>query len=256
MPDADLNRLREYFSGDIWLLDVFGRTVETPNFQFIPCAAEFPLGKHGFKSADIDLAGCPRIMSCVVEDGESFDHEEATFLWLRGRIAAIFGIQPPFSQGLYDIFQLAFAVVHTQNYPVRLNMMAVTGGNIGDYGGCELDFAFHFDAHVESNVRKLAIAELLAELLRKPDDIKEYFDYVSDGCDVTMIEFNRTAARFTLKSGSMISGDFDDELDPHLGWGYFSTRECPDCNGLGEEYTIYPMRQTCEHCNGDGRVHW
>ena len=256
MSDPNLNSLREFFLQDIWLLDIFGNPATTASFVFVPCAADFSFGKPQFKSANIDLTDCPTIVSHVSEDGEDIDFEEATILWLRGRIAKIFGVQTPFSQGLTDLFQMAFVIGDKQFQPAQIFMLAIVGGQIGDYDGLEMDFAFHFNSQSKPAWRKLAIAEFVGLLLEKPDETSEYFDYFSDGSGVTMIEFQRDAANLMMKSGVLVSDDFDEEVDPHLGNGYFSSRECIDCNGIGEEYIKYPIRQTCETCKGSGRVNW
>ena len=250
MTHEQLRQLRDYFSHDVWLLDVFGHTAKSPDFHFVTCALEFPFTKRTSLPFSSDfVASCP-VSHWLSDDGWEIDVDQPHVIWLRGRIAHLFGVNVPFAQESSDVSQVAFVAVTARQDLIQIHPFLLIGGGIGDYGEFETDFKITFPSSVDAQARKM-IATQFTTLLTANNDLTEFSDFMSDGIVVYRIRLNSTLASITSLGGAN-----EENPDDHAGFGYFPDRECLDCNGTGEEYIKYPIRQTCETCNGTGRVHW
>jgi|GEM_PF-6099544 len=242
--------LREIFSGDVWLLDSFGRSVESPSFLFVACAIDFPLQTRVELPFPENIRETHPITSRVELDGEDYGWNP-NIIWLRGRIGKLFGFHSPFSQGNDFPFQMGFVGIEKEKPPFEIHSFAMLGGTIDDYGGFMLDFDMRFAPAVSDAISESILSEFCS-LLIADNDVVEYSDYLFDGYgDVDRVSLTRNGA-----VTERLSETDPDDPDDHARFGYFPDRECLDCRGIGEEYIRYPIRQVCETCRGSGRVTW
>lgn len=244
---------------DFWLLDVFGEAVRAGQFLFVPCALHCSFARPKFRSSQVADGRLPSFAKHWRSDDHVIDYDDdANVFWCRGRIMAIFGYQPVFSQTAWQrncTFETTFLAIDTLRRHLHAVPMLLTdwdGEPYDDYAGPDFIARLAFPkSHPNTECDALA-AQFWELLLQKTQDVRHYSDYLEIAYTVSRVTFNAFGA--SLVSTSTV--DDYEFSDNHGGYGYFADRWCLDCNGVGEEYIRYPIRQTCETCHGLGTVNW
>ncbi|MEM7478026.1 MAG: hypothetical protein AAF483_23825 [Planctomycetota bacterium] len=255
MWKSKLQQVENFFAREIWLLDAFGNPADSGQYRFVACAiAADWKGSKTLKLPDSYLKSSRCGLS--FELGEKYDLGHPHLIWLRGRLARIFGVCVPFGQEAVDFYRTSFIAVKESRNKLEISPFAITGGVIGDYGVCELSFAFSFAPGVSSRKADSILTDFTS-LLARDDSVTDFSDYISDGMEGYRAEMRDARAHVDELGGWLSDMDTEDGFDgAEQSFSYFSKRECLDCGGTGREYNCYPGDQTCESCKGLGEVHW
>jgi hypothetical protein len=246
---------------DFWLLDVFGKPIRIDRFLFVPCALEFPFSEPQYWSSVCCDATLPAPAKHWWDDDVLIDwYDDATVFWTRGRMMALFDFQPVFSQTSWQrncTFETAFLAIDMAVPFLRATPFVVTdwdGEPYDDYGGPDFVTRLAF-SKTAGDVTRNAIAERFwSVLLQDTADVRPYSDFIEIADRILRVTFDTSGAILDCTTDDNVY--FDEPPDNHNGYGYFPTRWCLDCEGHGEEYVQYPIRQTCETCGGSGVVSW
>ena len=244
---------------DFWLLDVLGNAARAGQFLFVPCALHCSFSGPKFKSSLIAQTKLPAFAKYWRDDDYVIDYvDDANVFWCRGRMMAIFGHQPVFSQTAWQrncTFETTFLAIDTLQEPLYAVPMLLTdwdGEPYDDYAGPDFIARLAFPKSHPSTACDAIATQFWRLLLEDISDVHHYSDFLEIAYTVSKVTFDELGASLVSTTT-----DHDCEVsDNHSGYGYFNNRWCLDCNGFGEEYVRYPIRQTCETCHGSGTVRW
>lgn len=185
----------------------------------------------------------------------SYGDFESTLLtaWVRARIPAIFGYQPPRAQFIRkpEVLGISFLAVPPWDKPEDIRIVPFTCTS-WDYREPGLVFR----STEENGDAKRRIAEAFWDLLTcRPLDLHPFEEFIYDEFD------DEGPLREGFGRGRLFMQGMHDIEVEELRWDEHATWQddlpycCPDCDGTGVE-DWFPFTEDCLTCGGTGGISW
>jgi hypothetical protein len=233
---------------DIWLYDVVGSPGSSGDLLFIPARFDFNEGREG--RAVYPLSDYHRSLDCDLDSCfEGLDIDAWLGLWVRARIAAVFGVS--FLGGwdfphrrLLDVPLLS--VTRTDS----TRDLRVTPFVCLDLGtGPALAFS---SGHANMDLERHTAYSFWDLLLGNPFELHSFETQIWDE-EGGWKQFGYAGQRF-FAYDLWDEEASEDTSDPVRGaYPAGEAVPCPDCDGSGEE-SFFPAGDVCETCQGSGKL--
>lgn len=231
------------------LYDVVGRVRTHDGITFVPALIDCEYSDEiSFKLHRHQGNPSPPLLAHLMKF-EAWD-----VLWVRARLAALFGFAPlSCASDLRTYFlEVPFVALHPRR---RAQVFVLTNDEEHQAG-----LRFYRKQTRESHIAEVADS-FWDLMLAQPEDFQPFDDFLieSTGDAIQYVHVGLDRNGFFRDSGGSISDSRNnvdlDRCDPHHGFGLSYLRDCDDCDGTGEEFS-WPGAEACETCRGTGRVSW